>query len=321
MNIRQTKALCATAQQRLDAQQFDPRKLALLHTGAAALLSLLLTVLNFVLGRQMDGAGGLSGLGLRSILTTAQSMLSILSFAIIPFWELGLTAAGLDIARGKQASPATLLTGFQRWGGVLRLTLLRLALYLAIMIACAQVASIVFAFTPYSVPFSEAMLTTMETGTLDEGAVLSLLPSLIPLYVILGIVLCVVLIPILYRLRMAEFALLDDSRSAALPALVKSWRLMQKNCTALFRLDLKFWPYYALSVLASMIGYADLLLPQLGISLPVGKDAAFFLFYFLQLALQLGLAWVFGSKIITAYAAAYESLQADPEAKPKALPQ
>lgn len=309
MDIRNSKALCSDAKQALTAQNFDPRKLALLHTGVAALFSLLLTALNFLISKQMDNAVGLSGVGLRSILTTAQSVLSIASFAIIPFWEMGFTAAGLRFARQEQAGPSTLLTGFHRWGGVLRLTLLRFAVYVAVMLACVQVASIIYAITPFSAPLMEAMLSVMESGAvLDEAAMQALLPSMIPLYVILLIVLLLALIPVLYRLRMASFALLDGERAAALPAMVRSWRLMRKNSMSLFRLDLRLWSYYVLSVLASVIGYGDVIASYLGIALPIHADAAFFLFYFLHILCQLGIAWLFGSRVTATYATAYDIL-------------
>ncbi len=309
MDIRNSRAICLDAQQALHAQHFDPKKLALLHTGAAAVFSLLLTVLNFLLGKQIENAVGLSGVGLRAVLTTAQSVLSIASFAIIPFWEMGFTAAGLRFARQEQAEPATLLQGFRIWGGVLRLTLLRFVFYIAIMFACAQVASVIYTLTPFSAPFMEAMLTAMESGAaMDEAAIQALLPSMIPLYIILGIMLCLLLIPALYRLRMAEFALLDGPRPAALPAMLRSWQLMRRNCMSLFRLDLQYWWYYVLSAIISVVGYGDLITSYLNISLPFSSDTAFFLFYFLHLICQLVLSWQMRSRITATYAVAYDTL-------------
>lgn len=309
MDIRNSKAICFEAQQALHAQRFDPKKMALLHTGAAALFSLLLTVLHFLLGKQIENAVGLSGVGLRAVLTTAQSLLSITSFAIIPFWEMGFTAASLRYARQEQTEPSILLHGFGIWGGVLRLALLRFAFYIAIMLVCVQVASVIYAFTPFSAPFMEAMLAAMESGAvMDDAAIQALLPSMIPLYIILGILLCLLLIPSLYRMRMAEFALLDGQRPAALPAMFKSWHMMRKNCMSLFRLDLQFWWYYALSGVISLIGYGDLIASYLNISLPFSNDAAFFLFYFVHLICQIGLSWWMRSRIIATYAVAYDTL-------------
>lgn len=320
MDIRNPKALCFEARQALSAQRFDPKKLALLHTGAAAVFSLVLTVLNFLLSKQMENAVGLSGVGLRSILATAQSVLSIASFAIIPFWEFGFTAAGLRISRQQQAEPPTLLEGFRRWGGVLRLTLLRFVFYIAIMFVCVQVASVVYMISPFSAPFMEAMLTVMESGTaLDDAAIQALLPSMLPLYGIMVILLCLLLIPALYRLRMAEFALLDEPRAAALPAMLKSWHMMRGNCMSLFRLDLQFWWYYALSAAVSVIGYGDLIAAYLGVNLPISSDAAFFAFYFLHLACQLLLAWWMRSRITATYAVAYDTLLSDNAPMPPAV--
>lgn len=309
MIIRSPRILKQSAKEALSAASFDPRKLALLHTGAAAAFSALLTLLNFVLSQQINNAVGLSGLGLRAVLSTAQSVLSIAAFAVIPFWEFGFTAAGLRLARKEPAVPTTLLEGFRRWGGVLRLTLLRFALYMAIMLLCLQISAVIYTVTPFSAPVMDAVLSVMESGGVPDDALLqSLMPAMLPLYGILAVALCLLLIPVHYRLRMAEFFLLDMEKPAALPALLSSWKYMRRNRLKLLHLDLSFWWYYGAMLLSSVIGYGDVLLTSLGITLPVSADAAFFLFYFLHILCQLAIAWLAGSQVSTTYAAAYGTL-------------
>lgn len=309
MTMPSARSLKQSAKAALSAASFEPRKLALLHTGAAAAFSALLTLLNFILSRQMDSAVGLSGLGLRAILSTAQSVLSIAAFAVIPFWEMGFTAAGLRLSRCEPAAPGTLLEGFRRWGSVLRLTLLRFAVYMAIMLFCLQLSTVIYTVTPFSTPLMETLLSVMESGTaLDKTALQSLIPAMLPLYGILAVITCIVLIPVHYRLRMAEYFLLDMEKPAALPALLGSWKHMRRNRLALFRLDLSLWWYYGGMILSSIVGYGDVLLDALGVTLPVSADAAFFLFYILHILCQLAIAWLVGSQVSTTYAAAYDSL-------------
>ena len=67
MDIRQLKA---QAQERAASARYDARKLALLFTGAAVALSFLITLVGFLLTKQMEGTGGLSGIGLRTLLSS-----------------------------------------------------------------------------------------------------------------------------------------------------------------------------------------------------------------------------------------------------------
>jgi hypothetical protein len=62
-----------------------------------------------------------------------------------------------------------------------------------------------------------------------------------------------------------------------------------------------------------IFGYLDILLPLCGISLPLDKDVAFFLFYGLHIVLQLILAYCFKSRVAVTYAAVYDALR-EPEA-------
>ena len=66
----------------------EQKKLVLVWAGTSVAVSLLVSIVNFLLEGQISGTGGLSGIGLRSILSTAQSVLSIASAILIPFWDL-----------------------------------------------------------------------------------------------------------------------------------------------------------------------------------------------------------------------------------------
>ena len=107
---------------------------------------------------------------------------------------------------------------------------------------------------------------------------------------------------------MAQLCLLDDPAAGGLKAMLTSNRLMKGNCLALLRLDLHFWWYALAQVALSAISYGDVLLPALGIRLPMSATVAYFVFYALALGLQLWLYTRVNNRIFTTYAHAYLEL-------------
>ncbi len=310
-NIRQLKKATAST---LSSAVYPPKQLALLHTGLALGVSVLLTVLQFILSQQIDGTGGLSGLGARSVLSTVQTVLNLANTLLLPFWELGFVYAALQMARGQEAGPASLLQGFRRFFPALRLLLLQFILYIGIGILSAQISLMIFIVSPFSQSLF-ALLQDFNQMTLDGDALAAVLPALLPLYGIMLALFCAIAIPLSYRFRMAQFVLLDQPNTGALKALGASHRMMRYNRFALFRLDLSFWWFYGLQILSAVLCYGDVLLTALGISLPISEDISFFLFFGLHLALQLLLLWQAGSYVQTTYATAYDVLRPEQEDK------
>lgn len=308
MNIQTLKQ---TASNRLSAAPYSPGQLSALHAGAAVAVSLLMTLVNFLLTRQMDGTGGLSGITTRAILTFAQTMLMLATTVAMPFWEFGFYRAALNISRNEPATPATLLSGFRRFGAVLRLLLLRAALVTGILFACLQGATILFMFSPWSALTMETAEQLLATGAaMDESAIGQMIATMYPLYILLAVLVAVLLIPILYRFRLSDWAVMDDT-DKALQAMRLSAYWMHGKRRWLFRLDLSFWWYYALMSLSSVVAYGDMLLPAFGVQL--NEDVAFFAFYLLSAAVQLVVAWRFAPQVQTTYALAYTALRAEKE--------
>lgn len=298
---------------------YSPKKLVALHTGAMLLVALVLTVLQFFLERGIADTGGLANLQSRAILTTAQSVLTLLNTVALPFWQMGLVFAALQIARGQTARPTSLAEGFRRWGPLLRLFLLEMGIFALVLLASSHIAGLLFSLTPFidkALPVMEAFLeSAAQTGqpTLSET---ELYKAFLPLYLIMLGVMAAVGIPIFYRLRMAAYAVLDDT-GKALAALGASSRMMRHNRLSLLRVDLGFWWYYGASLLLSALPYGYLLPDALGISLPISENALYFILYILFLALTLALEWAFGARVQVTYAHCYETLKA---AAPPPLP-
>lgn len=315
MDIRDRHGLKAAAADALSAAP-DHKKLVLLWAGVGTALPLIASVLNFILAFQIADTGGLSGIGLRSVLSTIQSLLSISTSVLMPFWTLGYIAATLRFARRESAGFPCLLDGFRRFGPALRLMLLELLIYAAVCFLCVQIGSTVLSFTPLAEPVYRVLEDSQQmlfSGVVDESVLLAMTEAMIPILVICGILCVVVLIPVMYRLRLARLIIMDAPRCGALFAIRESLRLTRRNCVHLFRLDLSFWWYYLAQILLSVLCYGDVILPMLGVTLPFSDNAAYFIFYIAALLAQLVLLYYFSAKVQTTYALFYGALRTPPK--------
>jgi len=313
MDIRNRQGLKTAA---ADALTCSPnhKKLVLLWAGICSALPLLARVIRFVLDLQIADTGGLSGIGLRSILSTAQSLFSIATSVLLPFWTLGYTAAVLRFSRKEPVGYPTLLEGFRRFGPVLRLMLLEMLLYAAICFICIQLGSMLLSFTPLADPVYQVLNDSqLLSGVIDETTLQAATDAMMPILIICGILCIIVLIPVTYRLRLADLYIMDVPGCGALQAIRGSLRLMRRNCISLFRLDLSFWWFYLATVLLNLLCYGDVIFPMLGITLPFSADAAFFVFYIAALLAQFLLLYFFSNQVQTTYALFYGSLRTPPE--------
>ena len=336
MDIRNRRALKEMARDRLAAANYDPRKLALIHTAVSVAAALVIAVLGYVLDHWIAGtASGLSGMGNRRILEAVQMTLQYVQFLATPFWEMGFVFVALNLLRQEQTQPKNMLEGFRRFGPVLRLRLLQGFLYLGAAIGCMYVASFLFVLTPASQKVVDTMLPLMGGDMSVEHAqqVLSAMPTeelvamSVPFLVIFGILFLLVALVLYYRFWMADFLVMDQPNTGALAAMFISGRLTRKKRWALLKLDLSFWWFYLLMLLAAVVCYMDVLLPWLGISLPMTGDVAWMVFYVLSLLVQLVVFWRYKAYVQTTRAAAYEILreelpelltpQPQPQPKPK----
>ena len=310
MPISDKHALRSSAADKLRSAP-NAGKLVLMFAGVSAGLSLAAGIVSMILDSQIAGTGGLSGMGLRSVLSTVQALLNILIMAFIPFWNLGYTSVALKLGRGEAASPKDLLNGFLRFGPGFRLMLLRQVIGFAVAFAAVQVASILFTLTPWAAPFY-AQLDLSLAGAMDEAAMEALSGAMLPLLLIAGALYLLAMIPVTYRLRMAEFRLMDEPKCGALLALLQSNYMTKGNCMALFKLDLHFWWYYLASILISVLCYGDMLLPMVGVDLPIDPQISFILFYVIAQGAQILLYWRCRNLVECTYVAAYDALNIQP---------
>lgn len=317
MNIRQRRAIHETAQNAL-SRAGEHQKIILVYAAISCGLSLFATVVSSLLSDRISGTGGLGNIGLRSILSTGQSVLPLINLIVSNCLSLGYHIAILSIIRGFEATPRTLAGGFRHFGPVIRSLLLQGAVYCAVGFATIYLSAFIFMATPFSGPFLEAMepylssVTVMDsTLVLDDAALMAATEAMMPMMWIWLAVCLVLMVPVYYRFRMVDFCLADDPRKGAIHAMAKSRRLLRRNCLALFRLDLDLWWFYLAQVIVNVVCYGDLLLPMLGVSFPWSDTVSYYLFYGLSLAMQIALYYFGMNRVYAAYAVAYDTLQGE----------
>lgn len=332
MNIRDRRAIHHAADERLAASKADAQKVLLIYVGIITVLSLAIAVISTLLSDRIANTGGLSNMGLRSILSTGQSVLPLLQSVVALGLEIGYCTAALRISRGESISSDTLFGGFRRFFPMLRSQLLMGAIYLGIVFLCMYPSCYIFLLLPISNKFYEVATPLMESASmlsgvpvLSDAAAMEVANTMLPMFWIFGVLFLLVFIPLHYRYRLVVYRIVDQPRPGAMAALRESRTLMRRNRFALFRLDLSFWWFYLLQGLVAVVCYGDLLLPMVGIRLPWSGTVNYFLFMGLSLVLQTVVYYFFMNRVAVAYAVAYEALlpkkqEETAEPQPTAVP-
>ncbi len=313
MNLSDRRGLDASARDIL-ANTPNQQRLVLLWAGASAILALVTGLISYLLDTGIAGTGGLSGIGLRSVLTTVQQVISTATSIFLPFWGLGYTATTLGMARRQAVKESTLLEGFRRFGPGLRLMLLQSLLLGGLFTLCTYAVILLLAATPLAGGAYEILGPLVEEAAADpnwlpdDATMDALTKALLPLTVCGGIVAAVVVIPLVYRLRLASLRLVDDPRCGALQAMGTSIHITRGNVLKLFRLDLHFWWFWLLEGIILAVTYGDTLLPMLGVQLPITPEVAFWVFYVAAMALQVAVYAACHNRVSVAYALAYDTL-------------
>jgi uncharacterized membrane protein len=316
--LKQETAAC------LSQATYPPKRLVLLHTGVTLLLSLILAALDLLLSRQIGATGGLGGMDRRALLTTVQSALRFTQAAVLPFWSMGYVHVTLQISREEPVSPPDLLEGFRQFGPVLRLTFLETTLFLAMGFFGSQIGSLLFLMTPWAQPMLDALLPILSAGgeLPDTNAMILAMEhlpvsSLIPFWCVVAGVCLAVALPIFYRFRLARMHLMDYPKRGALRALFYSARHMKGNYLAMLRLDLHFWWYHVLSLLAAALFYADTLAELMGLRLPWPEEVSYLLAFLLYATATLLLHLWRRNEVHLTYVNAYHLLDDPPKEDPQ----
>ncbi len=315
MGIRDRKSLKQEALSRLALVPGDPRKSVLIHTAVSFGIVLVVALINYLLQLKIDTTSGLGGIGLRSLLTTGQSLLQLLQMFLLPFWQIGILYAALRFARSEPVTFRELSAGFYRFGPVLRLKLGQGVLLALAVMPAVFISSSIFLMTPLSKDYMELMTPIIEQAMLtgqmiepDVATMEAMTQSIMPMMFIVLVVFALIVLPFVYRLRLAEYVIMEGKTRSGLFAMLASWQMTKGEGFSLFRLDLSFWWFHALVALSVVVSYGGQILSALNVALPISADVVSLLFYVGYMLVQLLVYWRFGGYYYTTYATAYEKL-------------
>ena len=190
----------------------------------------------------------------RSMLTTADTVLTIAQLLLVMCLTLGYTGSMLRIARGQYASPNSLKAGGERIWVLLRTRLLQMLIMTAAAFALCFLVINVCLLTPLSNRVIAVMGTVSAEELLSNGlALIALYSAMLPIILIY----LVALVPLLWYFsctyRMVDYLLIDRPQLGAFGVLRESRRMMQGNMKMMLRVDLSFWWYYLLQALVSVL--------------------------------------------------------------------
>ncbi len=306
-----SRALKAAARESLQRASYSPRKLVLLFAGVSLGLGLVVSLLQYGIDFGIGDTGGLGGIGTRSMLTTLQSMLQLVTTVLAPFWTFAFLRVCLRLGRRQEVAPGSMLRGFQTFGPVLRLTILKGIVALIVSFLAMQIASTLFMLTPAAKALEEVAQQMVDTGVTDisiyltDEKMLELVLIMAPF--LLG-TMALLLIPVLYRLRFVDYVLMDLPQKRAMVAMRFSLSMTHKRCLEIFKVDVSFWWYYLLELLAAALAFGDWILLLCGVSIPGNADLVSFLFVVAGSLAQLGLYLWKRAEVETVYALMYDEM-------------
>lgn len=319
MNLRNTREIKDFASRRLE-DSASQKKIVVIYVALALGLTALVTVLNHVLDLQIENFGGLSNLGKKTMLSSVQSMLPLAQSILTMCLDVGYVAAMLRIARGMYTSPQTLRLGFDRFWVLLRCSIFKGLILTGVAFVSMYTGIMIFMLTPLAEPVVEIVTPLMSQMSLldsaamiDDATYAQLVRAMLPCFVFGGVVLVILGGPIFYSFRMVNYVIIDKPAMGALMALRESKKMMRGHRLQLLKLDLSLWPYYLASGAALVVCYGDVLLPMLGVELPVSEMVAFFGFYALYMAASFCVHYFLRNRAEVSYALAYDAVK--PEEK------
>lgn len=314
MNLFTVKQLKGQARSILSETTPPYRNLVLLHSLVYAAAQLVLFLLGMLTESMMAGTGGLSGMGTRAILSTAESVLSFAADILLPFWQLGILYTTLLVLSRQQVNFSMLTRGVRRFGPLLRYMIVYGLMATAVSLAVMNVMSFVVLLFPVPKEMMQVMEKLEPDMLMDPVALLESLPVeeltqwLLPAYILMFAVLLVVMVYLGQRLRFGYYLILDDQTDRALEAVFMSFRMTKGAVWQCLKLDLSFWWYTLLGMLPTAFVFSRWLLPAVGIELPMAPGMLQLLGLCISYGLELLLVWWAGAHIEVTKACAYQWL-------------
>ena len=190
-------------------------------------------------------------MGLRSVLSTFQSVLPMVQSMVVLCLDLGYVAAMVRISRQQYASEHTLKLGFDRFWVLIRHSLIQSFLYMLAAMAAFWISMQVYLLTPLSNALMDMVTLEMADPNVlmelmqDAAFAQQVMTAMLPMLLIFCAVYAALFIPISYSLRMAKYVIIDKPGQGAVFAIKESRKMMKGSRIRLFRLDLSLWWWYA----------------------------------------------------------------------------
>lgn len=319
MDIRSIKM---EANARLRQANQSPRKIFFIHTAIWAGVSLVLALVSYILDNTVSSGGGLRGMDTQVALSTAQTVLQLISTVALPFWSAGLIYVALDYSRSQQVRTSDLAEGFRRFKPVLSSSLMMGLQYVARGIVSVYLTSMLVMVTPFAAPAYKLMQLQEENPQLDlfSANVEGIAGFYVATIVIFALVFGALALPVFYRYRMVNYIIMDEQQIGGLRALLLSRVMMHRRRWKLLQLDLSFWWYYGLKLLLILLSVTHLLLKLINISADISADTVYWISQIVAVAGSLALNTYCKPVVETGYALCYQQFRQQPEPEPVRQP-
>lgn len=293
-------SLCQTARQSL-SETAHARRTVLTYTGAIVGLTILAELLNLLLGNVIDTMDSLSAVNNRALLGTTRVIIALLPSVLLPFWRMGYLHYTMQTV-DRQSTPGNLLDGFRNWTKVISCGLLKLLPIVAV------------GYGLYALLGSFYLMAASDAATLEEVVESGVIPAslMTPLTILMAVTVGSAAIFFGYRFRLVDYCMLRQPRERAGVLLRRGTSLMRGRVKSYIKLDLHFWWYWLLEILAQGLLYLDLILAYFQIALP--SPAAGILCYALWGAGELLLSIFCTNRVYCTYAAAFAAAAASASA-------
>lgn len=322
MDIKNRHALKQAASDALSGAP-NEKKLIIGYTGVTIGLGILFAVADTLLGKAASGGGGLSDLGRSSLLQTFQSVLPVVQLIFVTLLGRGYLRSMMNISRGQSADLQTFTQTFRLLGPILRLDVLMGLIFGGIFFGCSYLGSYLYLLSPFAQPLMDTLNTdstilSAESVVITDEYLAAIMNHMLPMIGISMLLFAIVALPLFYSYRMANYCLLDDPRAGARASLRWSKAMMRGRRMELFKLDLSLWWYYGLDGLALLVSYVPMLLPLLGIELPMSDTVSNYLFLGIYYALVFAIHVCLRNYCEVIYVKAYDRLRT-PDTPPQSV--
>lgn len=250
--------------------------------------------------------GGLSNLGMQSMIFTAQIILILTGLFLIPFWETGLSWIAMDFVRGRRSIPGDLNEGFRCTKPILGSMVFQGIQYVIGYFLCSSAATVVLTLLPFSQAFyqdAEFLLQNPDTPLKGRMLIVATVYGI----VFFSLLLCF-LVFISLQYRMSRRVILDNEDLTGIKASAESRKLLKRRKKKLLALDLSFWWFYIPELLGILLPAAAILISGLELSLSPTANIMLWASAAFGLVLRLIIHFIAKPKVAASYALFYEQL-------------